>query len=181
MQCGSRIEKGPNGIVYVLGSRLFRGLRDWSLLLQQPELTRRHAIRLSLFALWRKRSCPQTPDAKPPGLLRTRAILVALAREGQCFLVSGRRSPKLRYIDGRIRNVRSRSTAQESRQQYSPEVRAPSRITVMTMLYRAAIHQSLTRPMLLAGAERAPAIANWIMAAGTLFGGALHWYTIAAG
>jgi hypothetical protein len=33
--------------------------------------------------------------------------------------------------------------------------------------------------MLLAGAERAPAIANWIMAAGILFGGGLHWYTIA--
>lgn len=49
------------------------------------------------------------------------------------------------------------------------------------MLYRSTIHQSLTRPMLLAGAERAPAIANWILAAGILFGGGLHWYTIAAG
>jgi type IV secretory pathway TrbD component len=47
------------------------------------------------------------------------------------------------------------------------------------MLYRATIHQSLTRPMLLAGAERAPALANWIMAAGILFSGSLHWYTIA--
>lgn len=47
------------------------------------------------------------------------------------------------------------------------------------MIYRATIHQSLTRPMLLAGAERAPALANWIMAAGILFGGGLHWYTIA--
>ena len=47
------------------------------------------------------------------------------------------------------------------------------------MIYRATIHQSLTRPMLLAGAERAPAIANWIMAAGILFGGGLHWYTFA--
>lgn len=34
--------------------------------------------------------------------------------------------------------------------------------------------------MLLAGAERAPAVANWIMAAGILFGGGLHWYTIVA-
>ena len=42
-----------------------------------------------------------------------------------------------------------------------------------------AIHQSLTRPLLLAGAERAPAIANWISAAGILLGGGLHWYTIA--
>ena len=48
------------------------------------------------------------------------------------------------------------------------------------MIYRATIHQSLTRPMLLAGAERAPAVANWIMAAGILFGGGLHWYTIAS-
>jgi type IV secretory pathway TrbD component len=48
------------------------------------------------------------------------------------------------------------------------------------MTDRATIHQSLTRPMLLAGAERAPAVANWIMAAGILFGGGLHWYTIAA-
>ena len=47
------------------------------------------------------------------------------------------------------------------------------------MIYRATIHQSLTRPMLLAGAERAPALANWTMAAGILFGGGLHWYTIA--
>jgi type IV secretory pathway TrbD component len=43
---------------------------------------------------------------------------------------------------------------------------------------RSAIHQSLTRPLLLAGAERAPAIANWIMAAAIFFGGGLHWYTI---
>lgn len=48
------------------------------------------------------------------------------------------------------------------------------------MIYRATIHQSLTRPMLLAGAERAPALANWIMAAGILFGGGLHSYTICA-
>src|SRR5260370_41273510 len=42
------------------------------------------------------------------------------------------------------------------------------------MIYRATIHQSLTRPILLAGAERAPALANWIMAAGILFGSGLH-------
>ncbi len=42
----------------------------------------------------------------------------------------------------------------------------------------STIHQSLTRPLLLAGAERAPAIANWIMAAAIFFGGGLHWYTI---
>ena len=45
---------------------------------------------------------------------------------------------------------------------------------------RAAIHQSLARPMLLAGAERGPAAANWISGAGILFGGGLHWYTIGA-
>src|SRR5260370_8519303 len=44
---------------------------------------------------------------------------------------------------------------------------------------RSAIHQSLTRPLLLAGAERAPAIANWITAAAIFFGGGLHWYTVA--
>src|SRR5262245_14626892 len=44
---------------------------------------------------------------------------------------------------------------------------------------RAAIHQSLIKPLLLAGAERAPAAANWISAMGILFGGGLHWYTIA--
>src|SRR5229473_2791430 len=43
---------------------------------------------------------------------------------------------------------------------------------------RSAIHQSLTRPLLLAGAERAPAIANWITAAAIFFGGGLHWYTV---
>ena len=36
---------------------------------------------------------------------------------------------------------------------------------------RSAIHQSLTRPLLLAGAERKPAIANWITAAAIFFGG----------
>ena len=44
---------------------------------------------------------------------------------------------------------------------------------------QVAIHQSLTRPLLLAGAERGPAVANWITAAGILLGGGLHWYTIA--
>src|SRR5580700_12335633 len=43
---------------------------------------------------------------------------------------------------------------------------------------RSTIHQSLTRPLLLAGAERAPAIANWITAAAIFFGGGLHWYTV---
>jgi type IV secretory pathway TrbD component len=33
------------------------------------------------------------------------------------------------------------------------------------MIYRATIHQSLTRPMLLAGAERAPALAEFSLAA----------------
>ena len=43
----------------------------------------------------------------------------------------------------------------------------------------STIHQSLSRPLLLAGAERAPAIANWITAAAIFFGGGLHWYTVA--
>jgi type IV secretory pathway TrbD component len=45
----------------------------------------------------------------------------------------------------------------------------------------SAIHQSLTRPILLAGAERPLAIANWITAAALIFGGGLHWYTVATG
>jgi type IV secretory pathway TrbD component len=45
----------------------------------------------------------------------------------------------------------------------------------------SAIHQSLTRPILLAGAERQLALANWITAAGLIFGSGLHWYTIAMG
>jgi type IV secretory pathway TrbD component len=45
----------------------------------------------------------------------------------------------------------------------------------------SAIHQSLTQPILLAGAERPLAIANWITAAALVFGGGLHWYTIAMG
>src|SRR5258708_39102081 len=45
----------------------------------------------------------------------------------------------------------------------------------------SAIHQSLTQPILLAGAERPLAIANWITAAALVLGGGLHWYTIAMG
>ncbi len=45
----------------------------------------------------------------------------------------------------------------------------------------SAIHQSLTQPILLGGAERPQAIANWITAAALVFGGGLHWYTIAMG
>lgn len=43
------------------------------------------------------------------------------------------------------------------------------------------IHQSLTRPILLAGAERQLAIANWITAAALILGCGLHWYTAAMG
>src|ERR1700676_524895 len=43
------------------------------------------------------------------------------------------------------------------------------------------IHKSLTPPILLAGAERSLAISNWITAAALIFGGGLHWYTIAMG
>src|ERR1700693_6368991 len=45
----------------------------------------------------------------------------------------------------------------------------------------SAIHQSLTQPILLAGAERPLAIANWITAAALILGGGLHWYTVAMG
>jgi type IV secretory pathway TrbD component len=45
----------------------------------------------------------------------------------------------------------------------------------------SAIHRSLTQPILLAGAERSLAIANWITAAALIFGGGLHWYTVAVG
>ena len=45
----------------------------------------------------------------------------------------------------------------------------------------STIHQSLTRPVLLAGAERPLAIANWITAAALILGSGLHWYTIATG
>jgi type IV secretory pathway TrbD component len=42
------------------------------------------------------------------------------------------------------------------------------------------IHQSLVRPVLLAGAERALAIANWIMATALILG-AGQWYTAILG
>jgi type IV secretion system protein VirB3 len=45
----------------------------------------------------------------------------------------------------------------------------------------SAIHQSLTRPILLAGAERQLALANWITAAGLILGAGLHWYSITMG
>jgi type IV secretion system protein TrbD len=45
----------------------------------------------------------------------------------------------------------------------------------------STIHRSLTQPILLAGAERPLAIANWITAAALILGGGLHWYTIAMG
>ena len=45
----------------------------------------------------------------------------------------------------------------------------------------SAIHQSLVRPVLLAGAERQLAIANWITAAALVLGGGLHWYTAGLG
>jgi type IV secretion system protein VirB3 len=45
----------------------------------------------------------------------------------------------------------------------------------------SAIHQSLTQPILLAGAERSLAIANWITAAALIFGGGLHLYTVVMG
>src|SRR5579863_1130771 len=45
----------------------------------------------------------------------------------------------------------------------------------------STVHQSLIRPVLLAGAERPLAIANWITAAALIFGGGLHWYTVALG
>ena len=45
----------------------------------------------------------------------------------------------------------------------------------------SAIYRSLTQPILLAGAERPLAIANWITAAALVLGGGLHWYTAAMG
>ncbi|MBF6570765.1 MAG: VirB3 family type IV secretion system protein [Candidatus Binataceae bacterium] len=42
------------------------------------------------------------------------------------------------------------------------------------------IHQSLVRPILLAGAERPLAIANWIASAALILGGG-QWYTAALG
>ena len=45
----------------------------------------------------------------------------------------------------------------------------------------SAIHKRLTRPILLAGAERPLALANWITAAALILGAGLHWYTVAMG
>ena len=45
----------------------------------------------------------------------------------------------------------------------------------------STIHQSLVQPVLLAGAERSLAIANWITAAALILGAGLHSYTIAIG
>src|SRR5271156_3294199 len=45
----------------------------------------------------------------------------------------------------------------------------------------SAVHQTLTQPILLGGGERPLAIANWITAAALVFGGGLHWYTVAMG
>ena len=42
------------------------------------------------------------------------------------------------------------------------------------------IHQSLVRPVLLAGADRPLAIGNWIAAAALILGGG-RWYTAALG
>jgi len=45
----------------------------------------------------------------------------------------------------------------------------------------STIHRSLTQPILLAGAERQLAIANWIIAAALILGSGLHAYTLAFG
>ena len=45
----------------------------------------------------------------------------------------------------------------------------------------STVHRSLTQPILLGGAERSLAIANWITTASLILGGGLHVYTIAAG
>jgi type IV secretion system protein VirB3 len=45
----------------------------------------------------------------------------------------------------------------------------------------STVHQSLVQPVLLAGAERSLAIANWTTAAALILGAGLHWYTIAIG
>jgi type IV secretion system protein TrbD len=44
---------------------------------------------------------------------------------------------------------------------------------------RTPIHQSLVRPILLAGAERRLAILNWLIMAALIFGVGLHLYTLA--
>ncbi len=46
-------------------------------------------------------------------------------------------------------------------------------------LQRTPIHQSLVRPILLAGAERRLAILNWLIMAALVFGVGLHLYTLA--
>ena len=46
-------------------------------------------------------------------------------------------------------------------------------------LQRTPIHQSLVRPILLAGAERRLAIFNWLIMAALIFGVGLHLYTLA--
>ena len=46
-------------------------------------------------------------------------------------------------------------------------------------LQRTPIHQSLVRPILLAGAERRLAILNWLFMAALIFGVGLHLYTLA--
>ena len=45
--------------------------------------------------------------------------------------------------------------------------------------YRTTIHQSLTRPILLGGAERRLAILNWLFVAALIFGVGLHFYSVA--
>jgi type IV secretion system protein VirB3 len=46
-------------------------------------------------------------------------------------------------------------------------------------LQRTPVHQSLVRPILLAGAERRLAILNWLFMAALIFGVGLHLYTLA--
>ena len=45
----------------------------------------------------------------------------------------------------------------------------------------STVHRSLTQPILLGGAERSLAIANWITAASLILGGGLHWFTVVTG
>jgi type IV secretory pathway TrbD component len=48
-----------------------------------------------------------------------------------------------------------------------------------TEVQRTLIHQALTRPVLLGGAERRLAILNWLIVAALIFGVGLHLYTVA--
>jgi type IV secretion system protein VirB3 len=48
-----------------------------------------------------------------------------------------------------------------------------------TEVQRTLIHQALTRPALLGGAERGLAILNWLIVAALIFGVGLHLYTVA--